>query len=109
MVKDKRIYRVRAKYLIQAVDKRRRKIRAMAVEYKGGKCMICGYHKCLEAFDFHHLDAKQKEFGISKDGLTRAWSRVVKELDKCVMLCANCHREVHAGIVQLSQEIGIEK
>ncbi len=106
---DKRRYRDRAEYLIKAVDKRRKKIRQMAVEYKGGKCEICGYNNSIQALEFHHVDASQKEFGISAAGLTRAWSRVQKELDKCVMLCANCHREVHAGITQLPAVTSVEK
>ena len=106
---DKRTYRDRAEYLKRAVDKRRKKIRAMAVKYKGGKCELCGYSRCLHAFDFHHLDQEKKDFGISMDGLTRSWSRVKKELDKCVMLCANCHREVHARVTQLPRVIEVEK
>src|SRR3989344_3220338 len=99
---DKRKYRDRAEYLKKAVDKRRKKMRQMAVEYKGGKCKLCGYNKCAQALDFHHLDPSKKDFGISADGITRAWSRIKAELDKCVMICANCHREVHSGLTQLS-------
>ena len=49
-------------------------------------------------FDFHHRDAKEKDFAISQDGVPRRWETIVAELAKCVMLCANCHREVHAGV-----------
>jgi len=80
----------------------------MAVEYKGGKCAICGYDRCLEALEFHHLDSEGKDFGISDKGYTRSWKKVKEELDKCVMLCANCHREVHAGL-QLPRETVVEK
>ena len=66
--------------------------------------MICGYRKCVGALDFHHIDEKTKQFDLSSHGLTRAWSRTQIELDKCVLLCANCHREIHAGIVQLPME-----
>jgi hypothetical protein len=48
--------------------------------------------------EFHHPDAKRKEFAISVDGIYRSWERVEKELENCVMLCANCHAEVHAGV-----------
>jgi transcription elongation factor Elf1 len=98
---DHRNYADRAVYLKQAVAKRRRAIRAKLVLYKGGKCMLCGYDKCSDALDLHHLDASQKEFGISSGGLTRAWSKVVAEADKCVLVCANCHREIHAGITKV--------
>jgi len=107
--KDKRSYVSRREYLINAVRKRRWKIRQMAVEYKGGKCSICGYHRCTEALEFHHLDASKKDFGISNKGYTRSWEKVKKELDKCIMLCANCHREVHAGLLQLPRETVVEK
>jgi len=77
------------------VINRRRKVREMALEYKGGKCQICGYDKCLAALDFHHIDPTQKDFGISAKGYTRSWEKVKLEVDKCVLICANCHREIH--------------
>ena len=79
----------------------RNRTKERAVEYKGGKCLICGYNRCINAFDFHHLDPKEKDFAISGN-CNRAWEKVKSELDKCVMLCSNCHREVHAGLVKLN-------
>lgn len=102
---DKRTYADRRQYLINAVSKRRKVLREKAIEYKGGKCMFCGYNRCQSALDFHHFDEKEKGFGISKDGITRSWERIVKELDKCVLVCSNCHREIHAGILQPSEVI----
>ena len=81
----------------------------MTVSYKGGRCVICGYDRCIEALEFHHLDPTQKDFGISSKGYTRSWGKVKEEADKCVLLCANCHREVHAGILQLPQVTVVEK
>jgi len=98
MKKDKRTYSDRKQYIIRAVHKRRKKIRMMAVEYKGGKCEICGYDRCVEALEFHHQDSAKKDFSVSSDGCTRSWVRVKAELDKCIMLCANCHRETHAKL-----------
>lgn len=106
---DKRTYRQRAEYLKIAVAKRRKRLRAKAVEYKGGKCQICSYNTCIEALDFHHINPKTKSFGISASGITRAWHKVKSEIDKCVMICANCHREVHAGITQLPMATLVEK
>lgn len=65
-----------------------------AVEYKGGKCERCGYSKCIDALEFHHIDPTQKDknFGNLK---LRKWEDQIKELDKCICLCSNCHREVH--------------
>ena len=108
-MKDKRKYADRAKYLVIAVTKRRKKLRKMAIEYKGGKCIICEYDKCNAALEFHHLNKKDKKFGLSMNGITRSWEKTKKELDKCVLLCANCHREIHDGTTQLSREIEIEK
>ena len=72
-----------------------RKLKQLAVQYKGDKCIKCGYDKCLSALEFHHRDPSQKDFSISKvkwGGLT---DEVKQELDKCDLLCANCHRETH--------------
>lgn len=98
---EKRKYADRRDYLIQAVKKRRQKIKLMAIEYKGGKCQICGYDKYPGALDLHHLDSSQKSFGIGARGYTRSWDKIQKELDKCILVCANCHREIEAGIMQL--------
>lgn len=95
---ETRTYSERRQYLIRAVHKRRKKIRQMAVDYKGGKCEKCGYDSCIEALEFHHLDPSCKDFSISQKGYTRSWERVTKELDKCLILCANCHREFHAQL-----------
>jgi hypothetical protein len=85
-----------------AVIKRRHKIKELSVEYKGGKCEICGYKKYIGALQFHHLDPSEKDFQISQKGHTRSWDRVKSELDKCIMVCGNCHSEIHAGIVQIN-------
>lgn len=88
-------YSEKPKYFINAVAKRRRKLREMAVEHAGGKCMKCGYKKYPEVLEFHHKDPTKKEFGIGQRGLTRSWERIKKEIKKCRLLCANCHREEH--------------
>lgn len=76
--------------------RRRKELRARAIEHLGGRCVICGYTECAAAFDFHHLDAWEKDFNISAK-LT-SWDAIVRELAKCVLLCARCHREVHDGL-----------
>lgn len=101
---DKRKYADRAEYMKAAVSKRRRKLKEMVVEYKGGKCIVCGYKKYVGAFDLHHAGDSKKKFGLSSDGLTRSWIRVKKEADKCILVCANCHREIHGGVSQLPKE-----
>lgn len=67
-----------------------------AVDYKGGKCEKCGYDKYIGALDFHHLDPKEKDFQIGRS-MTYNFEEVIKpELDKCILVCANCHREIEA-------------
>lgn len=100
----KRTYASRSEYIKRAVVKRRNKVRAMAIKILGGRCMICGYNKCPDVLEFHHRDPKRKEFNLSLDKLTRSWDQVELELRKCVLLCANCHREYHAGVTQLPKE-----
>ena len=66
------------------------------VEYKGGKCERCGYDKCIDVFDFHHKDPTQKDFGISAKSYS--YERLKKEVDKCMLVCKNCHTEIHYEI-----------
>ena len=77
----------------------RKKIKQQCVNYKGGKCQVCGYCKCIEALEFHHINHLEKEFTIS--GGTRSFESLKLELDKCILLCANCHRELHSGKIIL--------
>lgn len=75
-----------------------RKIKS--IEYLGGKCKICGYEKCKTALHFHHLDPKEKAFGISSKA-SWGFEKIKSELDKCILLCSNCHAEIHEGITFL--------
>lgn len=102
---DNRTYADRAEYLKKAVSKRRKKLREMAIEYGGGECQICGYKRSMRALSFHHKNPSKKDFGLSSQGLTRSWEKTKKELDKCILICANCHMEVHDNITQLSTEM----
>jgi len=107
-MRDKRKYADRAEYLKAAVSKRRKRLRELSVRYKGGKCSLCGYRKCFDALEFHHLDSNSKDFGLSQAGLTRSWDRIKSELDKCILVCANCHRELHNDIRSLPEKSGSE-
>jgi hypothetical protein len=106
---EKRTYKERRQYLLKAVQRRRERVRLMAINYKGGCCQVCGYDRCIEALEFRHLDPTQKDFGISNKGYTRSWDKVKEEADKCILLRANCHREAHAGMLQLPQVTVVEK
>lgn len=62
-------------------------------------CVICGYNKCEEALDFHHLDEKIKDRNISKAKRDFCLKTLKEEIEKCIVVCANCHREIHAGLI----------
>lgn len=75
---------------------RRYRAKKAAVEYLGGKCMKCSWSGNLAAFDFHHKDPSEKDFNPSAVELAnKSWELAKKELDKCELLCANCHRLKH--------------
>ena len=93
----------RKKQQVKHVAKRRQQLKKMAIEYKGGKCLICGYNRCDAALEFHHLNPDEKDFSIGKDGYTRGWEKIKDELDKCICVCANCHREIHNGIINMDE------
>lgn len=95
---EKRTYTGRREYLIAAAAKRRRVIKQKAIEYKGGECICCGYDKHPGVLDFHHVDPATKEVSIGNKGYTRSWEKVRAELDKCILVCANCHREIELGV-----------
>lgn len=79
---------------------RRYESKRWAIEYKGGKCAVCSYDKCAGALDFHHVTPGTKEFEpadmLNNSVLTTERKTVLrKELDKCILVCSNCHREIH--------------
>ena len=83
----------------EAVIDWRRRTKIKLVEYKGGKCQICDYNKSINALQFHHLNPSEKDFTIS--GKSLSFERLKNEVDKCILVCSNCHSEIHEGIVSL--------
>lgn len=77
-------------------NKKRFSSKEKAIEYKGGECQKCGYNKCMRAMAFHHRNPENKSFNISGNH-ARSWEEIRKELDKCILLCHNCHCELHDG------------
>ena len=75
---------------------RKRKKREL-IEYKGGKCEICGYNKCDRALQFHHKNPKEKDFQIS--GKSLSFENLKNEVDKCMLVCSNCHSEIHDNLI----------
>ncbi len=87
------------KNIEKVISFRKRQI-ARAKKLLGNRCSICGYDKCSEALEFHHLDPKQKAFSISSNS-NKKWETLEPEIKKCILLCANCHREVEYEITIL--------
>ena len=82
----------------ERVADRRRRVKRILVDEAGGCCAECGYGACCAALQFHHVDPSTKSFSLSRDGVTRSLDRAREEARKCVLLCANCHAEVEAGV-----------
>ena len=78
--------------------------RLFAVEYLGAKCKVCSYEKYSGALDIHHLDPSIKDKDFRN---MRGWckERIINEINNCVLLCRNCHAEVHAGLIDLNSVI----
>jgi hypothetical protein len=85
----------------EAVSRRRRKVKAILVAEAGGRCTVCGYDRHPGVLQFHHRDPEQKRFSLSEAGLARSLERAREEARKCVLLCANCHTELEAGLISI--------
>lgn len=83
---------------VEATVRRRHRLKRILVEEAGGKCILCGYSRCVRALEFHHLDPEEKEFELGYRGCTRSLASLRAEAGKCALLCSNCHAEVEAGI-----------
>lgn len=71
------------------------------IDLTGGKCQICGYNKCLSALTFHHKDPNIKSFTLAKKMNSASKEKLIEEIKKCVLVCSNCHHEIHEGITSL--------
>lgn len=76
------------------IEERRKTKKAMSVEYLGGKCIKCGYDKNYASLEFHHRESEEKEWQLNHL-MTSSFERIKKELDKCDLMCGNCHNELH--------------
>lgn len=83
----------------EALKRRRKKLKEMLVQEFGGKCIRCGYSKCLRALGFHHRNPEEKKFGFQMKHSTK-WNTLLEEAQKCDLLCANCHMEVEDEAVR---------
>lgn len=91
------------RYICKTCDKKRIKniqlqFKLQCLDYKGGRfCTQCGYNEYVGALDFHHLDPSQKDFSIGMGKRKFDWDKTKNELDKCIVVCSNCHRKIHGG------------
>lgn len=88
---------------VEAITTKRRALKQRLADHLGGSCSDCGYNRCIEALHFHHVDGKDATIS-SMIGAYQA-KAVWKEVERCVLLCANCHAERHS---QTMQRTGIE-
>ena len=86
----------------EAVKEWRRNIKQKLIVCMGSKCQICNYNKSQNALEFHHINPDEKDFSISSVRANpKNWNTIVRELKKCILLCSNCHKEVHEGITNI--------
>lgn len=82
----------------------RRNNKIRMVQSMGGCCQLCGYNKSFSALEFHHLNPEEKEIGLgSIRGNPQGWEKIVVELRKCMLVCSNCHKEIHEGISKIPE------
>lgn len=82
----------------------RKRFKAKTVAAMGSKCQCCGYDRCLNALDLHHIDPNEKELSFgSIRASPKSLDRIVNELKKCILVCSNCHREIHDGMRALPE------
>lgn len=86
----------------EIVKNYRQRLKKRATYVLGDKCQCCGYNKCISALEFHHIDPTQKDINFGSN-TNRSWEVTRKELEKCILVCANCHREIHAGLIDNSK------
>lgn len=88
-----------------AVIRWRKRTKRKMIEAMGGECQLCGYSKCDASLDFHHINPTEKDFSFGKMRANpKAINAIMTELRKCILLCANCHREVHEGSTELPED-----
>lgn len=102
-----RIYNKKGKICYVCLNKNRREANMSRIYnlLGGAKCWICGYSRSKAALDFHHIDGQTKSMGLSTREMQLSWQTVWTEVQKCCLLCSNCHREHHAGLVDRTDDI----
>ena len=83
------------KYYEKKADNDHKRNKEDLKNLKVNGCAICGYNECAPALDFHHANEEDKKFTINSYSMTYKSERIIEELNKCILLCANCHRKIH--------------
>lgn len=78
------------------------------VKISGNKCNICGYNKAISALEFHHINPEEKTYGLAQNGTCHSLQKDLNELQKCILVCANCHREIHEGFYSKQQLLSLK-
>jgi predicted transcriptional regulator/transcription elongation factor Elf1 len=91
----------------QSVISWRKRKKDELIYYKGGECQCCGYNKSKCALHFHHINPQEKDFSVSKKSYS--FERLKKEVDKCILVCSNCHAEIHEEINQFGESKIVNK
>lgn len=86
----------------QNVKNSRQRLKERLVYVMGGQCCICGYKRSITALEFHHINPEEKDFSISTNA-NIAFAKASEEVKKCILVCANCHREIHDDIIPCPQ------
>lgn len=82
----------------QNVKNFRQRLKERATYVLGNQCACCGYNKCIQALEFHHLNPTEKDFNFGSNS-NRSWKDTRNEIQKCILVCTNCHREIHYGLI----------
>jgi hypothetical protein len=92
--------RLRCKRCVgEAVTRRHQRVKRILVAEFGGGCAVCGYSRTPYNLHFHHVDPSEKSFGVHM-GVGKALATLREEARKCVLVCANCHGEIEAGLIE---------
>ncbi len=81
------------------VKRSRLKRKQQMIDMMGKECQICGYKKTNSALEFHHINPENKDFNFNM-ACNLPLEKIINELKKCILVCANCHREIHAGLIE---------
>lgn len=72
-------------------------MKLQAIKLLGNRCCLCGYNRCIDALEFHHKNPHEKEFKLGS-GNTMSWKDYKNEALKCILVCSNCHKEIHSKL-----------